>query len=298
MNQSSLQSTQRPPRWRKVVDRFESLNAAAWRSRTLESSLEQIRVELKINASFSPGMAIDKMNDLGLLTEIRLNFPVRPTSVYARRNRALPEHVACALDHRAYLSHYTGLAVHDLTDDVPKIVFVTIPQTRKTPPRELAQDEIDSAMSKPVRETSDVAEWNGFRIARLRGQDGGGLEIVDRDVAGYPVRVSSVERTLIDVIVRPGYAGGTHRVLDAFRRAAGRISVNRLVGVLRSLDYAYPWHQALGFYLERADAYPRKSIDFVRRLPIERDFYLEHGIGREGTYVREWRLWIPGNFEP
>ncbi|MCC6160472.1 MAG: hypothetical protein IT350_20645 [Deltaproteobacteria bacterium] len=266
--------------------------------RTLESNLEQIRVELEINASFSPAMFLDKMNELGLLTEVRLNFPVRPTRVIARKDRARPEHVACALSQSAYLSHYTALVLHDLTDDIPKIVYVTIPQPRKSDSRALTQEEIDDSMSRPARETTDIAQWSGFRIARLRGQDSGGLEIIERELAGYPVRVTSIERTLIDVVVRPECAGGTHRALEAFRRAQGRISVNRLVGILRSLDYSYPWHQALGYYLERSGAYPAKSIAFVRRLPIELDFYLEHGIGKSGDYVPEWRLWIPRNFEP
>lgn len=297
MNQSSSQPTQRSPHWRRVADRFESINGVAWRLKPLESILEQIRVELKINASFSPRMFIDKMNELGVLVEVRLNFPVRPAKLIARKGRAHPEHIACALSQSAYLSHYTALALHDLTDDVPKIVYVTIPQPRKSYSRALTQDEIDASMSKPARETTDIAPWSGIRIARLRGQDSGGLEIIDRDLAGYPIRITSIERTLIDVVVRPECAGGTHRVFEAFRRAQGRISVNRLVGILRSLDYSYPWHQALGFYLERSGVYPAKSLAFVRRLPIELDFYLEHGIGKSGEYVPEWRLWIPRNFE-
>ncbi len=65
---------------------------------------------------------------------------------------------------------------------------------------------------------------------------------------------TSLERTLIDITVRPNYAGGAFAVLDAYRQAIERnlISSNKLVVVFNSIPFIYPYHQAIGFYLERA----------------------------------------------
>jgi predicted transcriptional regulator of viral defense system len=109
-----------------------------------------------------------------------------------------------------------------------------------------------------------------------------------------PARFTNLERTLIDITVRPVYAGGVFEVAKAFALAKDRVSINRLVAMLRKLDFAYPYHQAIGYYLERAD-YKPSQIDLIRRLPIENDFYLMHEMG-DTRYVSNWRLAVPEGF--
>jgi hypothetical protein len=83
-------------------------------------------------------------------------------------------------------------------------------------------------------------------------------------------------------------------VAKAFELAKERASVNKLVATLRKLNFAYPYHQAIGYYLERA-GYKSSQIDLVRRLPVEHEFYLTHDMG-ETRYVKEWRLFVPHGF--
>lgn len=64
---------------------------------------------------------------------------------------------------------------------------------------------------------------------------------------GAKVRVTSLERTLLDATVRPGYAGGVANVLEAYRRAREDLNVSRLINTLGELDHVYPYHQAIGF---------------------------------------------------
>ena len=40
------------------------------------------------------------------------------------------------------------------------------------------------------------------------------------------VRVTDLERTLIDIAVRPEYAGGVYEVLNVYRLAKGKVSAN------------------------------------------------------------------------
>jgi hypothetical protein len=49
----------------------------------------------------------------------------------------------------------------------------------------------------------------------LSGKHTGGLEVREMPLAsGAKVRVTSLERTLIDATVRPGYVGGVASVLE------------------------------------------------------------------------------------
>jgi hypothetical protein len=74
--------------------------------------------------------------------------------------------------------------------------------------------------------------------------------------------------------------------------AAARVSINKLIAYLRRIGHAYPFHQAIGFYLERTGVYSESQIELVRRIPINFDFYLEHGI-KDAEYSKEWRLYFP-----
>lgn len=102
-------------------------------------------------------------------------------------------------------------------------------------------------------------------------------------------RVTDLERTLIDVTLRPAYAGGVFEVPKAYALARERVSVNKLVTMLRNLEFAYPYHQAIDYYLERS-GYTASQLALVRRLPFEHDLYLAHDMGRTryeaelGTY--------------
>ena len=64
--------------------------------------------------------------------------------------------------------------------------------------------------------------------------------------------------------------------------------------MLRKLNYTYPYHQSIGFYLEKA-GFGRKEVDLMRKVPIEFDFFLDYAM-RQTEYNSRWRLNIPKGF--
>ena len=64
-----------------------------------------------------------------------------------------------------------------------------------------------------------------------------------------------------------------------------------LTALLRRLDYTYPYHQSIGFYLKRA-GYPESDQLLAKREPIEFDFYLSHNL-KAPDFDPEWRVFFP-----
>ena len=141
-----------------------------------------------------------------------------------------------------------------------------------------------------------VTEFWGYRICLLHGSrtDGAGIEQMP-DESGARLRVTGIERTLIDIAVRPSYSGGPAEVLRAYERAQPRVSVNTMAALLKRLNFAYPYHQVIGYYLERAGVYSDEQLDLFRRIPIEFDFYLDYAM-KGPKYVQKWRLFVPQGF--
>jgi hypothetical protein len=80
-------------------------------------------------------------------------------------------------------------------------------------------------------------------------------------------------------------------VLQAYQRAQGRISINNIIATLQKLDTFYPYHQAIGFYLERA-GYSKHQLVKLKEIGMDFDFYLTHSM-RETTYDKDWKLHYP-----
>ena len=103
--------------------------------------------------------------------------------------------------------------------------------------------------------------------------------------------MTRIERTLIDVAVRPAYAGGTYQVLEAYRRAVKRASVGTLVATLKKIGYVYPYHQAIGYYMQRA-GFAESQYKRLKEFGLHFDFYLGYGL-KDPVYNSEWRLFVP-----
>jgi len=193
----------------------------------------------------------------------------------------------------AYLSHASAVFLHGLSDQIPKTIYVNKEQSVKPAPAgQLTQEALNRAFANAQRSSTYVFEYEGYRFVLLSGKNTNRLEVSQlRDPQGEPVDATKLERTLIDITVRPAYAGGVFEVLKAYRAAKDRISVNTLVATLRQLGYVYPYHQAVGFYLWRAGLEPEK-LQRLRDLGLNFDFYLAHKMGPT-SYSPEWRIHFP-----
>ncbi len=201
--------------------------------------------------------------------------------------------VALSVKPRTYLSHGTAVSLHGLSDQVPKTIYANQEQSPKPAPKgELTQGAIDRAFSNQQRRSGYVLEYEQWRIVLLSGKSTGNLGVVKIEGPLHEqLDATSVERTLIDIAVRPIYSGGVFQVLEAYKSARDRVSVNTLIATLKKLNYVYPYHQIIGFYMQRA-GYDEKRYGRLTNLGLNFDFYLTYGM-KESEFDDQWRLHYP-----
>jgi AbiEi antitoxin C-terminal domain len=185
--------------------------------------------------------------------------------------------VAQSLQKRAYLSHRSAAFLNGLIDKPGQEIYVNIEQSPKPQPAgHLSQDSIDRAFKNKQGQSQFNYAFQNSRITVLNGKSTTRLGVTTIvGPSGGSVDVTNIERTLIDLAVRPSYAGGVEQVLGAYMAAKQRASISRLLATLNRLDYVYPYHQAIGFYMERA-GFDTPACEKLRRLGLRFDFYLSH----------------------
>jgi hypothetical protein len=267
------------------------------------SEIQRILSEKRLAWHLASGMSVAEffrfLENEGKLRKVVMHFPWRKETRYAWGAAPLAA-VLMSLRARCHFSHFTAMQMHDLTEQDARTVYVNFEQTPKpSPAGGLSQDGIDRAFRRPQRQATNLAEMGGYRVCLLNGKHTGYLGVEARpvrwgaDAQEVPVRLTDVERTLIDITVRPDYSGGPNEVLKAYERAGRRASVNRLAAYLLKLKYVYPYHQAIGFYLERSGGFGAAQVERFRdRFEFEHDFYLAYGLAQT-RYERRWRLHVP-----
>jgi hypothetical protein len=224
-----------------------------------------------------------------------LNHPQLPGIERFVWKDASPFELAVSIKRNAYLCHATAVFLHGLTDIVPKTIFVNSEQSPKPQSKStLTQESIDRAFaSKQQRQSTLFYKIDSeYQAQFINGKASDRLEVSEISTDyGKHLDVTRIERTLIDIAVRPAYGGGVYQVLETYKAAKGRASIATLVPTLKKLDYIYPYHQAIGFYMQRAGFEP-KLCERLKGLGITFNFYLAHGMS-EMTFDPEWKLFYP-----
>ncbi len=229
------------------------------------------------------------------LQATKLGFPYRDVIRYVWGDATTYE-IIQSVDAQGYFSHYTAMQVHGLTDQLPKSVHFNVEQPATGGGGSLTQGAIDRAFKGKCRVTNNVIKFRDLTIHKINGQNTGRLGVTPTEMDdGSAIEVTNIERTLIDIAVRPVYSGGIAEVAGAYRAATENVSGNRLATYLKSLNYTYPYHQVIGYYMDKAGNYKESQLKRLRAIPIEFDFYLSYQI-KNPAYNEKWRLYTPKHF--
>jgi predicted transcriptional regulator of viral defense system len=181
-----------------------------------------------------------------------LPFLYEVCAPYARTGVISEDELLMEVHPYAALSHITALVFHGMTDDFPQELHVILPTEGKgdlLPPGTRIEDwdgpwhaqhahgrTVDTLFGKPVR-------WHRLP----RGSSVFGTE--EYRPRGYPVRVTTPERTLLDGLLHPEWCGGFEKVLLAWLRMRDTLDLEQVVKLVEQFNVAV-LRQRVGFILE------------------------------------------------
>lgn len=228
--------------------------------------------------------------DFSVLERVKVDLPndIKTERYVLKDFKVHPFEIALSLNPGAYISHYSALFLHDLTHNIPKDIYINREQTPKykDPENKLTQAKIDYAFTRPMRRTNQIAKFSyqkkKYQVFLLNGKSTSNLGVIKKKTphTHTSIRVTNLERTLIDCVVRPKYAGGVEEILNAFDRARDDLSVNRILGMLRKINYVYLYEKSIYFYLTRTEYSPsqlKMVSDAIDQSEVaDLNFYLDY----------------------
>lgn len=279
-----------------IIALFEEYDKNIFSYEDISKVLDKNRRFWRLPVNLTTNAFIGLLTDYTKLKRREFSFPREKIFRFAWGDTSAFS-LALNLKKDSYFTHFTSLFWHNLTDQIPKTIYVNYEQSeKKLSNAGLSQDRIDRAFSNRPRISSNIAVFGDYKICLLNGKftnRTGVTEIATPE--GDKTILTDIERTLIDIVVRPSYSGGIYQVLNAYKKAAGKVSINKLSAMLKKLNYIYPYHQAIGFYLERAGVYRETQIRLLKKFDFKFDFYITHQM-KEAEYSKEWRLYYPKGF--
>ena len=276
-----------------IIYFFDGLRTRVFAKSELQEILAEKQEDWRLAKSITPHRFITFLLENTKMRLVSLKFPSRNMNRYLWGEPS-PYEVVASLKPQSYFTHYSAMYLHELTEQAPNTIYLNFEQPRKNQGnRDLEQANIDRAFKGRVRVSNNIGTYEDKKICLLNGMNTGRAGVIEMETSdGAVVPVTNIERTLIDITVRPVYSGGVFEVLKAFRLAKDKVSINRLTALLKQMDYIYPFHQAIGFYLERSGAYKASSINLLRKFEIKHDFYLDYQM-KDKDYSKDWRLYFP-----
>jgi hypothetical protein len=265
--------------WPSDIAKIFSDNRSTWKAKTASNRA-----------------LLDFVLEVGLLQRTEFVSPKYKPIVRYLKGHLSSYNMAINLRKESYLSHHSALVCHGILPPLKDIYANQEQSTKDVLLPEPTQASITAAFKRPQRKSNYVFEHDGKAYVLLNGKqtNNAGVEKIKTHL-GEILPMTTLERTLIDIVVRPFYGGGIANVIAAYRAAASRVDVHKIVQLIRDLDYVYPYQQSIGFLLE-CSGRGRSELFELEATRSDLDFFLDYGT-ETAEYDAHWRLYYPSKFK-
>jgi len=199
---------------------------------------------------------------------------------------------------RFYLSHYSALYWNELVQQQPKDFYLTreTPNRKPKHTKDYDHNRIKQVFLKSPRHTSEYASYRNSKIYLIEKQNMEEIGVTTKNIKiqknTISLRMTNIERTLVDSIVSPHYSGGILTVINAFDKA--KINIRDLYSVYEKYAPFYPYWQAIGFVLENVKG-KGLAEDWESYFDVNKsaDFYLDKQVRSDWPYSERWKIYYP-----
>jgi len=276
-----------------IKTKFDELGEKAFPKTYLYRLFEQERKNWKISSSKTSAHFISFVLKENIVIEHTLNDP-RGKNHHIYSTGAFDDFtIFNALHPKGYFTHYSAMFLHQLTLQIPKSYYLNVEHTKDFPVQALTQQAIDRAFSQAQRIATNTLTYKTKKVYIINGKNTSGLGVIQRNLKTESYRFTDLERTLIDIAIRPVYSGGVFEVFGAYQAVKKQLDPVKLEAYLTQLNFTYPYHQVIGFYLEKA-GYDTRTLKLFEK-DKQFKFYLTYNI-RSKEFSPRWNLYYPKGF--
>ena len=280
-----------------IVSYFDQLPYRSFTLNRLYTLLENEKINWGIHYSRTPKSILEFLVKNGLIQVTDFVERNTITKIYSWKTRD-EFTVITGLKADSYFMYYSALFLHGLTQQIPKTYYLNTEHssntTRITEKQTLSQQAIDNAFAGEQRKSLHTYSINEKKIILTNGKNTNYLGVILNENDDQCFWYTDLERTMIDIVVRPAYSGGVFEILEAYKYVKGKLNIKRLASYLKKLNYIYPYQQAIGFYLEKA-GYSETDLALFDNKSKPYHFYLNYGI-RNKEFSTRWSLYYPKGF--
>ena len=184
--------------------------------------------------------------------------------------------IAMQLVKPAMISHYSAFYHHELTDQVPRDIFISTIKGTHVP-----------QLGEKDKQAGFKLDGVHYRIMQLNKDRFFGAILAWKGEASF--QVTDLERTLLDGLGAPQYCGGFGEVLHGFSERIDVLNIDKLVNYALRLDIAVS--RRLGWVLERLGVESTK-ISCLAQLNHPGYRRLDPSNKPIGQYDKKWCLQI------
>jgi predicted transcriptional regulator of viral defense system len=234
-------------------------------------TIQDIKKLLNISISHARNIASDMVKK-NVAERAKSGLFVRiPESVILDKQQYTEDAILIAVKstNKAFLSHYTALTIHGLAERYTNQIYNTTTKHQ----RNIKYHEIKINYIKTIPK-----KFFGYKTMTYSNER---------------IKISDLERTIIDVINKPKYAGGWNETINCLKNF-DKINYIKLIGYLKKFNNKTITRKT-GYILEKLNNLnpSQKTIEEIKELSGSNNLYFD--TTKKGIYDQKWNLIIPEN---
>ncbi len=167
-----------------------------------------------------------------------------------------------------YISYYSAMDIHNMLTQPLTKVYITTSKQKYKKVRKIANTAFEFIYSKPEKIWGIEEVW-----------------VTNTE----KVRVSDIERTIIDCLDKPKYSGGILEISKGIWIQKGSIDFEKLINYLENFD-KFIVAKRLGFILQTYNLLDSKLINKFKKFINQKYYLLDPTLPSYPTYKNNWKL--------